>query len=96
VAATHNLTFQACCRLLCWLQHTVAMFALYAVGAFSLVQAQALRPGDRMVVLKDEANPSAGFKVVAVVSADFVKADGYYVPAIGRGYLIADGAVAPR
>jgi len=70
--------------------------ALYAVGAFSLVQSQALQPGDRIVVLKDEANPSAGFRVVAVVSAERVKADGYYVPGIGRGFLIADGVVAPR
>lgn len=70
--------------------------APYAVGAFSLVQAQALRPGNRIVVLKDESNPSAGFKVVAVDSAERVRADGYYIPAIGRGYLIVDGVVAPR
>lgn len=49
-----------------------------------------------MAVLKDEANDSAGFKVVEVTAAEEVQAAGLYVPGIGRGYLIADGVMAPR
>lgn len=53
-------------------------------------------PGDRIVVLKDESDTSAGFQVVDVTSTDKLKAAGLYVPSIGRGYLIADGVVTPR
>jgi hypothetical protein len=82
-----------------------------AVSTFRLVQAQAVKPGDRIAVLVDvpSSTVSAGdstpaavpqgqavFKVVRVSSVQSVTANGYYLFKIGSGYLLADNVVTAR
>lgn len=87
------MRLRSACRLSALVLHSLL---LLSVGAFKLVKAKTIVPGDRMAVLKAEGDTSAVFKVIEVTQADKVKAAGLYVPAIGKGYLIADGVVTPR
>jgi len=65
------------------------------VGAFQAVSANQLRPGDRVAVLIDEANPSAGFTAATVDKVDHVLRHGTYLPAIEKPYIVANGLVTP-
>lgn len=66
-----------------------------AVGAFETVEASAVLPGDKIAVLKNTSDASAGFEVGAVTHVEEVWANGAYNPALEAPYMIVDDVVAP-
>jgi hypothetical protein len=73
----------------------VLLCAAPAVGAFETVPAAQIIKNDRIVVMKDPADHTAGYYVTAVTAVDAVEAEGIYVPAVASPYIVADGVVAP-
>lgn len=70
-------------------------YCYHAVGAFETIPANAVQAGDRLVLLADPADASAGFVVAAVSSVESVEAEGMFVPAVEMPYIVADGVVVP-
>jgi hypothetical protein len=65
------------------------------VGPFETVRADSIQAGDKIVLLTNPKDPSAGFFVAAVANSEEVDASGIYNPAIEMPYIIAEGVVVP-
>jgi hypothetical protein len=62
---------------------------------FENVPAARVQAGDKIVLMTDPAKRSRGLSVVTVKKSEAVRAEGRFLPAIDRPYIIADGVVAP-
>jgi hypothetical protein len=67
----------------------------FAVGAFETVLAKTIVPGNKIVLMQDPADLTAGYHVSVVSTVEQVNAEGYYVPAVASPYIVADGAIVP-
>jgi hypothetical protein len=59
------------------------------------VRADSIQAGDKVVLLANPNDPSAGFFVAAVATSEQVDAPGIFNPAIEMPYIIAEGVVVP-
>lgn len=65
------------------------------VGAFDTIMTLNVTVGDKIAVVKDPANPGAGFIVAAVTQLAWVTAEGAYNPFVEMPYIVVDGVVVP-
>lgn len=66
-----------------------------SVGAFQTARASTLAAGNKIVLLKDQSNPSAGFEVVSVTSVQTVSTTGAFNPAFEMPYIVVNDVVVP-
>lgn len=66
-----------------------------AVGAYENVRADSIKAGDKIVLLANTTDASAGFLVAAVETSTAINASGIYAPGIETPYITADGMVVP-
>lgn len=77
-----------CCRSFC-------PPPLHAVGAFDLVPAYEIKPGDTIVVALTSTPGKADFAAVSIDKSKMLRAPGLYLPIIEEPYLVVDGVVSP-
>jgi hypothetical protein len=66
------------------------------VGAFELVAAVSIQPGDRLVVSLDAAGGAAGrFAAAVVAHNEEARAPGSYTPVTEHPFLVVDDLVMP-
>lgn len=66
------------------------------MGSFASLTTEEIKPGDRLAVVADEANPSAGFTAAVVDAVEVVEdSSGIYLPAISKPFMVLDGVIVP-
>lgn len=81
--------------LTCCCPGTAAAAAAAAVGAFDTLEATYIKTGDKIVILANPADASAGFQVTSVVSSTAEYVAGFILPFVEMPYVIADGVIVP-